>query len=290
MQYHGFCSYPHGGWAILGLTVASICALAATMWGMSSCRMFYIDYTTDRGDFSDFFKDPTADGEPLSQRVGAGLFSWLVPSSEDRNGDSKLDWTDGQCAGFSESQRNFFSDNIFEVARIFAVLSVLGGMGVVLSIFLLSCMSMKRFQIWMLSTVLGFIVVFVGLTFLVLRSTLCTDLVSFQDESFETECTIDQGGLVVIASAIFWGVAFVISVVYVKDPKRDLGIVDGQITNTFDRRQEERLQREKERRTKAQLNLEARRQQRGKKRGAQRQAGKRDKLDNTISEDAFGEV
>lgn len=272
MQYHGFLSYPHGGWAILGLTAASICALSATMWGMSSCRMFYIDYTTDRGDFSDFYRDPTADGDPVLQRVGAGLFSWLVPSSEDRNGDSKLDWTDGQCAGFSESQRNFFSDTIFEVARIFAVLAVLGGMGVLLGIFLLSCVSMKRFQIWLLSTVLGFIVVSVCLTFLVFKAKLCTDLVSYQDESFGTTCTIDQGGLVVISAAIFWAVAFMISVVYIKDPKRDLGIRDGQITNTFDKRQEERLQREKERKMKSQMNRERRQQRRGQKGHRQEQA------------------
>jgi len=265
MNFHGFCSYPHGGWAITGLSVAAICALAATMWGMASCRMFYIDYTTDRGDFSDFFRDPTADGNPVVQRVGAGLFSWLVPSNQDRNGDNNLDWTDGQCAGFSESQRIFFTDTIFEVARIFAVLSVLGGMGVVLGIFLLSCMSMKRFQIWMLSTILGFTSCFVCLTFLVFKSKLCNDLVSYQNESYGTACTIDQGGLVVIAAVFFWGVAFLISVVYIKDPKRDLGIRDGQITNAFDKRTDERRQKEKERRMKTQMNRERRQQQKMEK-------------------------
>jgi len=265
MQFHGFCSYPHGGWAITGVTVASICAMAATMYGMASCRMFYIDYTTDRGDFSDFYNDPTADGDPVLQRVGAGLFSWLVPSTEDRNGDSKLDWTDGQCAGFTASQREFFSDTIFEVARIFAVLGVLGGMGIVLGIFFLSCMSMKRFQIWMLSAVLGFVAIFVGLTFLVFKSQLCTDLVSYQNESYGTECTIDQGGLVVIAAALFWSVAFLISVVYIKDPRRDMGIRDGRITNAFDERTEERQVREKERRMKSQTNRERKQQQRVQK-------------------------
>lgn len=269
MQYHGFCSYPHGGWAITGLVVVSLCALAATMYGMASCRMFYIDYTTDRGDFSDFFRDPTADGDPVMQRVGAGLFSWLVPSDQDRNGDSNLDWTDGQCAGFSESQLNFFTDTIFEVARIFAILSVMGGLGVVVSIFLLSCMSMKRFQIWMMSTVLGFISIFVGLTFLVLRSKLCNDLVSGQNESYGTECTVDQGGLVIIAALIFWTVAFLISVVYIKDPKRDLGIRDGQIVNDFDKRTEERLHREKERRIRVQRNRERKQREREQKRQTQ---------------------
>ena len=240
--------------------------------------MFYIDYTTDRGDFSDFYRDPTADGEPDLQRVGAGLFSWLVPSSEDTNGDLNTDWTDGQCAGFSEGQRTFFSDNIFEVARIFAVLSVLGGMGVVFAVLFLSCMSLRRFQIWMLSIILGFITIFVCLTFIVFQSTLCNDLVSYQNEEYETKCTIDQGGLVVIAAAIFWSVAFLISVVYIKDPKRDLGIRDGQITNAFETRQEQRYQREKERRIKTQTNRERRQQQRNQQDAS------------TQEEDVVGEV
>merc|ERR1719343_234318 len=126
------------------------------------------------------------------------------------------------------------------------------------------------------------------LTFLVLRSKLCTDLVGSQDDGFGTACTIDQGGLVVIASAIFWGVAFVISVVYIKDPKRDLGIVDGEITNTFDRRQEERLQREKERRMKAQVNREQRRQHRQRK--GQEKSQERDQQGVSISKDEIGEV
>mmetsp|Transcript_13918 Transcript_13918/g.28714 ORF Transcript_13918/g.28714 Transcript_13918/m.28714 type:complete len:277 (-) Transcript_13918:125-955(-) len=276
MRYYGILSYPHGGWAITGLTVSSICALGATMYGMASCRMFYIDYMTDRGDFGDFYRDPTADGDPVLQRVGAGLFSWLVPSNEDRNGDERLDWTDGQCAGFSQSQREFFSDIIFEVSRIFAIIAVLGGMFVVLSIFLLSCMAMRRFQIWMLSLVLFGITALTGSTFLVLMSQLCNDLVSYQDENYTTECTIDQGGLVIIAAAIFWAVAFLISVVYIKDPKRDLGIRDGQITNKFDTRAEERLRREAERRVK---------KEQKKQQGNQKKRGKPEQAD--VEEGSF---
>ena len=249
--------------------------------------MFYIDYTTDRGEFSDFYRDPTADGEPILQRVGAGLFSWLVPANA--NGEI-ADWTDGQCAGFSEGQRNFFSDNIFEVSRIFAVLSVLGGMSVVLAVLFLSCMSLKRFQIWMLSTILGLIVIFVCLTFIVFLSTLCTDLVSYQNESYETSCTVDQGGLVVIAAAIFWSVAFLISVVYIKDPKRDLGIRDGRITNAFETRQEQRHQREKERRIKAQMNRERREQQQQQQQQQQYRGREQEEDVSTQEEDAVGEV
>mmetsp|Transcript_21771 Transcript_21771/g.51669 ORF Transcript_21771/g.51669 Transcript_21771/m.51669 type:complete len:300 (+) Transcript_21771:179-1078(+) len=273
MQYHGFCSYPHGGWAITGLLLASFCALAATMWGMSSCRMVYIDYTTDRGDFSDFFKDPTADGEPVLQRVGAGLFTWLVPHGDDASGNANTDWSYGRCAGYSERQRNFFGDDIFEVARIFAVLSVLGGMGSVLAVLFLSCMSLRRLQIWMLSTILGGIPIFVALTFLVLRSKLCNGLTTYQNENYQTTCSVDQGGLVIAAAAIFWGVAFLISVVYIKDPKRDVGIRDGEITNAFESRQEERHRRELERKKRARARRESRQerkqQHRGKRGGTQ---------------------
>lgn len=244
-------SYPHGGWAILGLTLASIFALAATTYGVASCRFFYIDYMTDRGEFGDFYKDPTADGEAVLQRVGAGLYTWLVPSYVDRNGDEKLDWTDGQCAGYSESQRLFFTDIHFEVGRIFAVVAVLSGMSALLGILFLSCISMKRCQIWMLSLVLAMITCSVGVTFIVFWSKLCNDLVSYQDESYTTECTIDQGGLVLIGAVIFWAVAFLISIVYIKDPERDMGIQDGVIMNAFDKREEDRIRREKERKIRA---------------------------------------
>jgi len=271
--YYGFCSFPHGGWAVTGLIATSLLAFAATLGGLASCRFMYIDYTTDRGDFSDFFRDPTADGEPILQRVGAGLFTWLEPFTitaekiDDSGGGGDVAyWTEGQCSGYSEGQRTFFSDTLFEVSRIFAILSVLGGITIVLAIFFLSCLSLRRFQIWMLSTILGLISIFVGLTFIVFFSKLCNDLVSYQNESYTTQCTIDQGGLLVIAASIFWIIACIISIVYVKDPKRDLGIGNGEITNVFDARQERRYQRDRERRLKSEINRERRKQHREQRR------------------------
>ena len=245
------------------------------MWGMASCRFMYIDYITDRGDFSDFYRDPTADGDPVLQRVGAGLFTWLLPFGD--NGDasesaSTSDWTSGQCSGYSEGQRTFFSDTIFEVARIFAVLSVLGGMGVVFAVLFLSCITLRRFQIWMLSIILGLLSISTGFTFIVFQSKLCNDLVSYQkDDSYTTKCRIDQGGLVVIAASLFWSVATLISIVYIKDPKRDIGIENGQITNVFQSRQEQRYQREKERRLRTDMNRGQRRKNQQKKRQQQRE-------------------
>lgn len=255
--FYGLCSYPHGGWAVLGLILASCCGLAATMWGVSSCRLFFVDYTTDRGDgFGDFFLDPTADGDPVQQRVGAGLFSWLVPKED------ATEWSDGICAGYNESQREHFSDTTFEVARIFAVLTVLSGMGMTLWIFFLACISLGKFQIWLMRTVLGLLPIFTGLTFVIFSSELCRDLVSYQDPTYETDCTIDQGGLVVIAGAIFWTIAFLISLIYIKDPDADLRLENGQVTNAFDARQEERIRREKQRQIQRSMSAEDRRKQR----------------------------
>jgi len=42
--------------AVMFLVLSCVCALAATMWGMASCRFMSIDYITDRGSFSDFYR------------------------------------------------------------------------------------------------------------------------------------------------------------------------------------------------------------------------------------------
>jgi hypothetical protein len=251
-----YSSFPHGGWVLTWFMLSTCAALAATMWGVATCRFLFVDYVTDRGDFSDFFADPTADGDPVRRRVGAGLFSWLTPY------DGEADWTDGQCSGYTERQREHFGDTIFEVARIFAVFATLGGMGITLWVLFLACISLGRFQLWMMSAVLGFIAVSVGLTFMIFQSKLCTDLVTYQDVSFETKCTIDQGGLVVIAAVIFWVVAFLISVVYIKPPEADLTLQNGRITNAFEERQQQRLRRGKERKMQQTLSAQRRKQKR----------------------------
>jgi hypothetical protein len=238
-----------------GLIFSSMAALASTMWGVASCQYVFVDFVSDRGDFSDFYLDPTPDGSPVKYRAGAGLFTWLQPFDE-------LDWSKGQCTGYTELHREHFSDNSFEVARIFAVLSVLGGIGVTSWTLFLACISLGKFQIWMLSTILGLQTIFVGLTFLLFKSELCQDIVSYQDETYTTDCTLDQGGLVVIAGVILWCVACLISIIYIKPPETEMQFThDGRITNAFQQRKEQRSQAEKERRLK-QLLADQQRQQR----------------------------
>jgi hypothetical protein len=212
-------------------------AFASTMWGVSSCRFLYLDYTSDRGDFSEFYLDPTPDGDPVLYRTGAGMFTWLVPFEND--------WSDGSCQGYTALQREAFSDHTFETARIFAVLSVLGGLGVMVWTWFLACISLGRFQIYMLSTVLGLLTIFCGMTFLIFSSNLCNILVEAQ--GYDSDCTLDQGGLVTIAAVILWTVAALITIIYIQPPEQDLVVKDGKISNAFEQRLEERRLRERDR-------------------------------------------
>lgn len=226
---------------------------------MASCRFLFVDFQSDRGDFGEFYLDPTSDGEVVTYRAAAGLFTWLVPFDE-------TDWSVGRCAGYTELQRENFNDDIFEVARIFGVLSVLGGIGITSWTLFLSCLSLGKFQIWAMSLGLFLLTCFVALTFLLFQSQLCKDLVSYQNESYTTECTLDQGGLVAIAGSILWCVAFLVSVIYIKAPESDMTFLpDGQITNAFDQRQ---LERERQKREKQRLRRKLAEQRRAEQ-GAQ---------------------
>lgn len=228
---------------------SSMAALGATMYAMASCRFVFIDFISDRGDFSQFYLDPNADGEPVEYRFGAGLYTWLVPFEE-------TDWSQGQCSGYTKLQTDVFGDTIFEVSRIFGVLSVLGGVGVTFWTLFLTCISLNRFQIWAMRTIFWFLTCFVGFSFLLFQASLCQDLVSYQDESYTTECTLDQGGLVAIAASMLWCVSFLLSVIYIRPPDMEMNFgPNGQITNGFQERQlsRERQKRERQRQRRKQM-------------------------------------
>jgi hypothetical protein len=68
--------------------------------------------------------------------------------------------------------------------------------------------------------------------------------VSYQDETCTTECTLDQGGLVVIAAICCCGLSLVFfdyyHVDYLQAQETDMTFVNGQIANAFDQRRRER--------------------------------------------------
>lgn len=227
-------SFPHGCFCTLGLMLSCFLAMAAAMWGISSCRMAFVDFTNDRGDFSEFYLDATDIGDPVERRNGVGLFQWLDPYDE-------TDWAKGSCLGYTELQLEFFGDWFLEIARCAGVLSVLGAVSISAWVGFLNCIHMGRFQIRLMSICLIALIIFNGATFAFFKSNVCTDLVSYQDESYETKCTMDQGALVIVASSMLWCVALLITCVYIKAPELDIEIgQDGEITNKFEERVEER--------------------------------------------------
>lgn len=206
------------------------------MWGVSSCRMAYVEYTNDRGDFSDFYLDPTSDGEGIPMRTGIGLFQWLEPFDES-------DWSQGQCRGYTTLQLEFFGDTALEVARACGVLAVIGAVAMSLWVLFLNCVSMGQMQIRVLQLCLVCLAINIGGTFAIFFSPLCQDLVSYQDASYETKCTLDQGGLVVISAGLLWAVALLTSCIYIKPPEKDIQVLaDGKEVNAFEIRQERRRQ------------------------------------------------
>ena len=211
------------------------------MTGVGSCRFLFVDFTSDRGDFSDMYTDPTADGPPVQYRAGVGLFTWLQPFDNSN-------WSDGQCTGYNQVQLSHITDDYFEIARIFAVFSVLAGIGISIWTLFLSCLSMSRCQVIVMSLVFFAMIIFAGLSGVVFLSRMCTNaLVAFQSENYTASCTVDQGGLVIVAASILWCVSFLLTVIYIKPPESDVAIVNGQIQNVFDSRMEKRKkQREKQ--------------------------------------------
>lgn len=143
--------------------------------------------------------------------------------------------------GYTQLQLDFWGDMYLEVARAAGVLSVLGSVSMSVWVTFLNCISLGRFQIRLMSICMIALIAFNGATFAFFRSKLCNDLTSYQDSSYKTECTLDQGGLVICASAMLWCVALLVTCVYIKSPDMDVEIgEDGKITNKFEERKEKR--------------------------------------------------
>lgn len=229
-------SFPHGRWASMGLIVSCIVALSATMYSMSSCRFAYVDFQSDRGDFSRLHIDEIPDGNPVKYRAGVGLFSWLLPYDED-------DWSRGRCVGYTEAQLDFFGDGVLQFSRVFGMISVLGGIVATFWALFLSCRSFTRCQTFSMNLILGGLVCCVGLTFFMFRSQVCQDLLSSHGESAASGCTLDQGGLVAVTAFMFWCVAFSMSLFHIQVLAQDEEILpDTPTTVDLDERDEQRGQ------------------------------------------------
>jgi hypothetical protein len=257
-------------------------ALVATVYATISCRFVVLTYTTNMnngddtaGSFEEYFNQPPTqqqqqqendmdfttnntttlsnDGTTTTMtvvyRTSVGLYQWLRPLPS-TNKNSITDWTVGTCVGYQQTMLAAFQssaddDNImFDLSRIMAIFAILLGVFQFSWMFLSSCMSMNRIQMYLFIflTVCG--TAFTGLTFLFHKSTICTT--EFGNSAY---CQIDQGGLVMIAAVVLWFITFLISIYYVAPVVRVISTTDSidfelHKTRTPEEKQKLALQRE----------------------------------------------
>lgn len=177
--------------------------------------MVVVSFTSTQGGFEETFSDQNdRQGESAARyKVGAGLFQWLRPfdasDNSNSNGDS-TSWSNGYCVGYQSTMLTALSDTAFETARGFAVFAVLLSVIVTIWSMLSACIVWNRIQIRLLNACLLAGAVCTGLTFLLKRASIC------QTAFTDRECSMDQGGLCLVAAVILWMAAFMISVIFFK--------------------------------------------------------------------------
>lgn len=187
-----------------GLLLTTCAAFSATAYAVCSCRFIALTFQTDQGGFENHFANsPVTDGVWNSFKASLGLFQWLRPLDV-------LNWSEGACVGYQESMLNVIQDDMFDIARSFAVISVL--MGVICSLWAIvsACIAWNWLQITILRVLLFIGTVSAGLSMLILNSGLCETAIP------AASCTLDEGGMVLIAGIILWTSAFIISTAFIR--------------------------------------------------------------------------
>lgn len=216
VNWSGFCMYPHGGFTTAGLIVAVAAALTATTYAAGSCRFVLLTYTSDSGNLEEYYNSEVttvvsggatdSSNTQFIFQTGVGLFQWLKPTSGLASGD----WSNGACVGYTTTILEGISDTMFEAARGVAVFSVLLAFGSLIWTLSTACLGFNWIQLLLIAFCLFAGGLCAGLTFLIKLSYIC------QDAFLARKCALDEGGLVMCAAVIFWFVAFLISVYFMK--------------------------------------------------------------------------
>jgi hypothetical protein len=213
----------------LGLFVTIAAALAATCYGVASCRVLVVTFDTSSSPtssstgscFEDYFQTYTSgwsssDGNTLEQaanatstcRVGMGLFQWLRPNNDDDNAS----WQDGYCVGYQQSMLTYLTqDTLFEITRGLGIFSVLLSFVLLGWSFVMSCLEWNWMQMFLLRLCLLAASAASGFALFVKKTELCSNLL---DDG--TECQFDQGGLAMITACILWLIALIITTVFME--------------------------------------------------------------------------
>ena len=167
--------------------------------------MVVLTFVSDTGTFEESFSrfNSVRTDAFVEYKVGLGLFQWLRPNVD-------TDWDDGTCVGYVQSMKEEFSEKYFEIARISGSMAVMLSVLVVLAAIMNACMAWNMWQIIILSLLLLAGSVASSLAFIFFKSDLCNS--TFDQSS----CSMDEGGLVLVAGAILWLSAFVITVVFMR--------------------------------------------------------------------------
>ena len=190
-----------------GLLLFAIVGVISAIFSGNSCRFVVVTFVSDRGNFDSIFTSQELEGDGVEKiTTAAGLYSWLAP------GES---WHQGTCTGYTQSALEIISDTMFEVARVLIVIAVLMGIGVFVWILSLSCLSLGPRQVYLLAACQLLLVLLTSLTFLIKQSGLC------QDVGQDTSCHVDEGGIIMIASAISWFFGFLITILFMKSPEKE---------------------------------------------------------------------
>ncbi|GAX20887.1 hypothetical protein FisN_7Hh208 [Fistulifera solaris] len=207
MKFRGLCSYPHGGYTVLGLILSGAAAMTTTLYAAASCRFLVVTFVSETGDFETFFTNiqEAASGRPTAtHKVGIGLFQFLRPFRQDSH------WSDGSCAGYQETMLQEMSDTPFETARFFAVIAIVLSFILVIWELLMIFVEFNRLQISIFCFIAMLGTLCCGMTFMMMKSAICNTVF------LESECEVDEGGLVMVAGSLLWFATMVLSAAFLR--------------------------------------------------------------------------
>lgn len=188
--------------------------MTTTLYAAASCRFLVVTFVSETGDFETFFSNiqEVAAGRPTaSYKVGVGLFQFLRPFRDDSS------WSDGSCAGYQESMLQQISDTSFETARFFGVIAIVFSFIIVIWELLMIFVEFNPLQIILFCFSAAMGTLCCGMTFMVTKAALCDGIF------LESQCKLDEGGLVMMAGSLLWFATLVLSAVFLRPPKNESG-------------------------------------------------------------------
>jgi hypothetical protein len=236
-------AYPHGLAPSLTLLFTVAAALAATTYGVASCRLLVVSYsyTTGTGTtqsssstcFQDYFASHSGTSnlpalgtstrqQQRSCATGIGLFQWMQPfstgstsSTSSNNATTTADsssWKHGYCVGYQQSTLATLQagNSYFDVGRTFGILAVLASFVVLAWTLVLSCLQMNTLQCCLFRLLCYVGALTSGFAFAIKKASLCTQLFDAR------ACTLDKGGLAMITGCILWFVASLVSTFFLQ--------------------------------------------------------------------------